>query len=235
MHRSLVFLGSIVLGAALLSVTQVTDAFAVESAATQAPVTNAAQVIPADNTASGVNLMSVSATAAVAAITPKDMLTLSQEAVAGRGQYQGVRYTLKNTQNAHFQVIHAEVVNAVDETVAANEELQNANRRKRIAGGFLKGLSSLPFSTGLGYSSYGAFRAAATASQVAQSAGDAMQSAASNNVASLEGRFVRQFDGVIISPQQTWSFNTLVAPNTKPQLKLVFKNLETNQIYDIIE
>lgn len=170
-----------------------------------------------------------------AALMAKEILQVSTQPVTGKGKYQGVQYSLKNTQGNHLQLLQAEVVNGIDEAIVAQEELQKSNTRRRVAGGLLRGLSSVPFVGGFGYASVGAYQAAAIGSQVAYTAANTLDAAASSNVASVEGRFVRTVPNVVINPQEVFRFQTLVAPGVTPQIKLVFKNLETNQIFDLAQ
>jgi hypothetical protein len=38
---------------------------------------------------------------------------------------------------------------------------------------------------------------------------------------------------VFLSPNQIYTFNTLVSEGMTPQVKVVFKNLQTNQVFDV--
>ncbi len=169
-----------------------------------------------------------------APLTARDVLNITSQQITGRSHYQGIQYTLKNTQPNHIQILHAEVINGVDEMVVAQQEAQQSAKKRRIAGGLLRGLSSVPFMGGVAYSSVGAYQAAAIGSHVASTAANVVESTADTS-ASIQGRFVRQFDSVFLSPQQAWSFTTLVPKGEAPHLKLVFKDLQTNQIFDLTE
>lgn len=197
----------------------------------QAPITAAAaQTQPTQ--VQGAVMMNV---AVPSALVAKDVLQVSTAPVTGKGKYQGVKYSLKNTQGNHIQLLQAEVVNGIDEAVVAQEELQKSNTRRRVAGGLLRGLSAVPFVGGFGYASVGAYQAAAIGSHVAVAAANTLDAASTQTMASIEGRFVRNLPTIVINPNEVFSFQTLVPPGVTPQIKLVFKNLETNQIFDLVQ
>jgi hypothetical protein len=174
------------------------------------------------------NMMSV---ATPAALSAKDFITTTQEILETRGQYQVVQLTLKNSQSNHLEVIHGEVLNGVDEAIVAQEQLQKSNTRKKVAGGLLRGLSSVPFVGRFGYASAGAYHAAAVGSQVAHTAAGAIESSQGGE-ANITGAYVKQFSAVMVMPNSTHTFKTLIPKGQTPQVKLVFKNLESNQIFD---
>ncbi len=186
---------------------------------------------PATPAPEAVNMMNVATPAA--ALAARDYLSISTEPVQGKGGYQAVRYTIKNLQPNHLQIISGEVLNSVDEVAAANRELQQANTRKKVAGGVLRGLSALPFAGGFGYASVGAYRAAAVGTHLANAAATTMDNTAEGNVLNVEGRFIRNLNSVVINPNETYTFSSLILNGETPRIKLVFKNLETNQIFDL--
>lgn len=188
-----------------------------------------AQAVPGTYTGA-VNMMNI---ATPAALTAKDVLKVSHQKGTNRGQYQGVELTLTNSQPFHVQIIHAEVLNGVDESIVAQEEAQRSQSKRRLVGGLLRGASSVPFMGGFGrgLGSVGAYQAAAIGSHVAHTTAGVIEN--SPGGAQYEGRYVRQVSSVIINPQQSWNFSTLVPKGQTPQLKMVFKNLETNQIFDL--
>jgi hypothetical protein len=148
-------------------------------------------------------------------------------------KYKAYRVEIKNMQPYHLQVVMGEVLNGVDEAIAANQALESSNKRKRGFGALMRGLSAVPVlgAYGHGYGSYGAYQAAAIASNtvgVAASIAENSQSGA----ATISGRYTRNFRDVVINPNETYSIVTLVPKEANPQIKVVFRNLETNQILD---
>jgi hypothetical protein len=149
------------------------------------------------------------------------------------GKYQAYQISLKNERPNHLQILHGEVLNAVDEAFVANEALQKKNQSRRAAGGLLRGLSSVPFAGGFGYHSYGAYRAASLASSAANTAASVAESTAQNEQANVEGRYIRTLNSAFINPNETYTFTALVPKADTPHVKLIFKNLETNEVFDV--
>lgn len=190
------------------------------------------ETTPAEESPS-VNMLNV--TSPVAALTAKDYLSVTTSPIEGKGKFKGVQYVLKNLQANHIQVIQAEVVNSVDEMLAAQQEAESRSKRKRIGGGLLRGITGLGLSAIPYTGSLAAVQGAAAAAHVAGAAASSMENSADSAANSYEGRFVRQVNAVVISPQQAFRFSALVPSGVSPQLRVTFKDLKTNEIFDIYQ
>lgn len=225
----------------LVSMT-VLPAFADETAAPQ-PSTDTVQTAPATpGTEAGQPTQNNTEDSMVGRVekvapTAKDLLSATQVSAELKGslskKYHAFTYTLKNTHQAHIEILQGEVVNGVDETVVAAQELQERNQKNKIGGALLRGVAGgLSF---IPYAGVAGVYAGMAANHATSAAANVMDAAGNNSVVATQGRFIRKFNTVVISPNQTYSFTTLVPKSEKPQFKLVFKDLKSNEIYDIQE
>lgn len=169
-------------------------------------------------------------------VAPAAKLTLSRQETkedsgVGRG-FQVYAYTLKNTYSNHLEVLQGEVANSVDEQAVLAQSANSSAAKKRAGSFALRGLA-----TGLSFVPYmgvaGAYAGLAT-SHVAGSAANIMD-ASQHGANAATGRFARRLTNVIISPGNTYTFQTLVKKKDTPYLKLVVKDLKTGEIFDIQE
>ena len=147
--------------------------------------------------------------------------------------YNSVQITLKNNQPCHLSILQGEVLNAVDENLAVaqiyQEEYNKAAKRQRgasIFGGLLSTAASfIPYAGGVaGYATSAAMGAASDVAGMVGSAGGP------EGYAGPSGQFIRQIHEVIISPGDVYQFSTLMPKGMTPQLKLIIKNLQSNEI-----
>ena len=146
-------------------------------------------------------------------------------------KYQAVTYTLKNTQPYHVELVQAEVPNSLDEAQVAQKKKKSGGLGLKMAG---IGLGAASGFIPLGGGGIGAYRAASALGHASHAA-SSMARATSNGSGGLEitGQYVQRVNNVVLSPNQTFTFTTLLPKNADPLLKMVFKNLETNRIYDL--
>ncbi len=221
---------------ALAEETMTMDAQPVQE--TQSMMDEAAPAVEMSETVESAAPDAVMTEAPAAPLTAADFIMVSNSPASTSKQYakkyQAVEFQLKNLKPNHLELLHAEVLNGVDEMAAAQEALEDSNRKRRGTGMMLRGLSAAPVLGVLGgRASYGAYRAASVASNMAANAAHTVEQSAQGGVADYDGRFVRKVDNVVISPEETFKFSTLLPKGESPQFKLVFKNLETNAIYDL--
>lgn len=147
------------------------------------------------------------------------------------GKYKAVQYTLTNKHKGYIEVLQGEVLNAVEENVAAVQAVKSSNTKKRVGGALLRGVAGgMSFIPVVGI---GSAYASSAAHQVAGAAANAADASAHNNMAATTGRYNKKISGVLISPNETYSFTALVPKKETPQVKVVFKDVKTNEIYDV--
>jgi hypothetical protein len=147
------------------------------------------------------------------------------------GKYKAVQYTLTNRHKGYIEVLQGEVLNAVEESVAAVQAVKSSNSKKRVGGALLRGVAGgMSFIPVVGI---GTAYASSAAHQVAGAAAHAADVSANNSMAATTGRYNKRISGVLISPNETYSFTALVPKNESPKVKVVFKDVKTNEIYDV--
>ncbi len=179
-------------------------------------------------------------TAAQAALSATDYLKINnQEADLGnhsKKKYHAVSITLKNNQGVHLEVLQGEVVNGLDETVIAQQEQQSREKKKSAAGFLMRTVAAAPgiglSFAGVGGMGYQGVAALARTSQALNAASSVVSNVPAGT-AEISGQFVKKLNNVIISPNQTFTFKTLLPAGSDPQLKLIFKNLQTNQVMEL--
>lgn len=157
-------------------------------------------------------------------------------------KYDAYEMTLTNTQPYHVQVLSGNITNALSE----QQITAQAHNKKKRGFGFgkmaLGALSVAAHAGGMaglhGGGGASAMLAAARAQQVAGVAQHALYNAnmISNNAdgsISLTGSYTQQFKDVLLGQNQDFKFQVIVPHGQVPQLQMVFKNLETNQILDV--
>lgn len=172
--------------------------------------------------------------------TAKDFISFTQntEALSGRlgKKYQTVTLTLRNTNQAHVEILHGEILNAVEETAVLNEDAQHKSVKRGLAGGLLRGVAGgLPVA--IPGMSYNTIRAIGWTQHVAGAAANVVSNPATtpNTPAAASGQYQRKITDVVLSPQEAYSFTVIVPKEEKAHFKLVFKDLKTNEIYNIQE
>ncbi len=149
-------------------------------------------------------------------------------------KYQAVTITLQNKQAAHVELLQGEVSNALDETLLAQEKAQSKARGMKMAGFALRGASVVPGLGMMGVGSYSTALALAHTQNALSHASYIVDNTPTGGQA-ISGKYVQRFSNIIIPPNQTFTFKALVPKDTSPAVKLIFKDLKTNQIFDITQ
>lgn len=149
-------------------------------------------------------------------------------------KYRAVSITLKNKHAKHVEIVQAEIANALDEALIAQEEQQSKQRKKAFAGALMRGATSfIPYAGYLGASSaYAAAYALSGTSQALNYASYAIENAPGGGL-QISNQFVKKVTNVVVSPNQTFTFKVLIPAGNDPQMKVIFKDLETNRILEI--
>lgn len=175
--------------------------------------------------------------------TAKDFIEISlQPAMINpnlKENFDGYQIIVKNKHTADYiEVFKAEVQNAVDSQAAAGmlaEQAQERAGRRRFASGLIRGVGgALPgVAAWGGVGSWGAYRAAGIASNVAEAAATATDASAGVGAtgAAEAYQFVKQGPTGMMSPQDQNMFRSLVPRGQQPFIKVIFKNARTGQMF----
>jgi hypothetical protein len=77
----------------------------------------------------------------------------------------------------------------------------------------------------------GAFRALSMGQNAIGVASTAINQTPQGNL-QITGKYIQRFNEVVLGQNQSFSFDVVMPKQQTPNLRLVFKNLETNQILD---
>jgi hypothetical protein len=148
-------------------------------------------------------------------------------------KFDAFTVTLTNTQPYHVQILQGEVANALNEQqLVAEKSNKSGSGGGRILGNLALGAAStgLHFA-GLGAGSMGAFRALSLGQNAIAATSTAINHTPQGNL-QITGKYIQRFNEVVLGQNQSFSFDVVMPKNQTPNLRLVFKNLETNQILD---
>ncbi|MFN8615223.1 MAG: hypothetical protein U0003_04860 [Vampirovibrionales bacterium] len=148
-------------------------------------------------------------------------------------KYDAYSITLTNTQPYHVQILQGEVSNALNEQqLVAAKSNKGGFSGGRVLGNLALGAASTGMHfAGIGAGSMGAFRAAAAGQHAISFASSAINQTPQGNL-QITGKYVQRFNEVVLGQHQSFTFETVLPKDQAPTLRLVFKNLETNQILD---
>jgi hypothetical protein len=147
-------------------------------------------------------------------------------------KFDAYTVTLTNIQPYHVQVLQGEVVNALNEQQLVAEKSKGGSGGGRILGNLALGAASTGMHfAGLGAGSMGAFRALSMGQNAIGAASTAINRTPQGNF-QITGKYIQRFNEVVLGQNQTFSFDGVLPKDQAPNLRLVFKNLETNQILD---
>jgi len=164
---------------------------------------------------------------------PKTLLTLTQaETLLDNGMLKkkchSVAITLTNKTTEYLEVLQVDVLNGLDANSVAAEEAQASQRRRSIGSGLMRmAASAIPYA---GYGSMAAYQAVHIGSNVAYQGANMMANSGDNTPGVVVG-FQQRLNNVLVNPQDSIKFQTLVAKGTPAQLRVTFKNIKTNEIY----
>lgn len=149
-------------------------------------------------------------------------------------KYHAVTYTVTNQQNVRVELMHGEVLNALDEARLAEEKRQSKERARKIGGRMLGLASAVPGVGFMGATSYGAHLALAHTANALSAASYVVQNTGGGDL-SINGQYVTRINSVMLNPGQTFTFEAVLPVNVQPGLKLVFKDLENSRIFDLYQ
>lgn len=142
--------------------------------------------------------------------------------------YKVVQYILTNKHDRHIEILQGEVLNAVDMNVAMMQLYQEQSRRQTRGNlvwraiGAVSSRLPLPIETGIDI-----------AENVADGVSISSNMADSQDLASSMSRYNKTIPRVILSPGESYILRALVPKSDTPRVKLVFKDIKTNDVYDI--
>lgn len=174
-----------------------------------------------------------------AAITPAATLSaadyLDIKATAGDEKSNIRQYTLnlQNKQAKHIEILQLEVVNGITEQAFAQMQQEKSRARRQLAGGMLRGLTSVAtsFIPYAGIGSMAAYHGIAAGATAMNAVADTVQNA--SGTTDYTGKVVQRASNIIITPNQNFNCLALVPGGQAPVVKVIFKDLQTNQIFDI--
>jgi hypothetical protein len=151
-------------------------------------------------------------------------------------EYQAVAITLQNKQETQIELIHGEVANALDEMVLLQQKVKTKTRALKLTGLALRSTSLVP-GIGLigGVAGYSTNLAAARMQKNAFNRASYSVENTATGGQELSGRYVQRFNSIIIPANQTLTFKALMPKDVAPGLRLVFKDLKTNQLYELMQ
>ena len=166
-------------------------------------------------------------------IAPADYLHISYRDITAPGisrhKARALVVSVRNTQAIPLEIMQAEVVNGMDEEVTVADGKLNRENLGQEARNFLMRGSNMVSGFGvIGANNYAASSAMApTPTMYANS-----QSAGEKETVEkpVTKQFLNQFRGINLSPNQTYSFKTLVPSGANPQFKMAFRNIKTNRV-----
>jgi hypothetical protein len=155
-------------------------------------------------------------------LSPESYLEVTQTVVPLEGRltkrFQGLKITLKNRQGNYVEIVRGEVMNGVDGQTAYQ---MTDNSRAR---GFWTSLATAP----LGYVPYAGYGSGAISTAV-----NAGGSVSDQNTANSSYNKVKHFPNGVLSPNDEISIYTLVPLNERPQVKIIFRDLKTNEMFTL--
>ncbi|MDH4379269.1 MAG: hypothetical protein QE263_05135 [Vampirovibrionales bacterium] len=147
-------------------------------------------------------------------------------------KFDAYTITLTNTQPFHVQILQGEVANALNEQQLVAEKSKGGSGGGRILGNLALGAASTGMHfAGLGAGSMGAFRALSMGQNAIGVASNAINHTPQGNF-QITGKYIQRFNEVVLGQNQSFTFDVVMPKDQNPNLRLVFKNLETNQILD---
>lgn len=174
-----------------------------------------------------------------AALTAADYLDLQVKPLDGQASLKQFAVSINNKQPHHLQVLQLEVVNGLSEQAYMMAQQEKAQAKARKAGGLLRGLGAvagvasgfIPYAGG--YGGWIASEAVGAGSSLAYNAASIAEGAQGAGVVDYSGRVVQHADNIYLSPNQSFNCLAVVPQSQQPLVKVIFKDLESNQIFDL--
>lgn len=175
----------------------------------------------------------VQAVQPAAALTAADYLDIQYQPVESKNKYKQYNLSLNNKQAKHLEVLQVEVVNGLSEQAYVQIQQQKSQAKRQIAGGLLRGLTGVAtsFVPYAGIGSVAAYHAIGAGSYAVSNVADAIQNTPGS--VNYTGRVVQRASNIMISPNQQFQCLAVVPEKETPVVKVIFKDLQSNQIYDL--
>lgn len=168
-----------------------------------------------------------------AALTAADYLDIQLKPLDAKHKFKQYSLSLNNKQAKHLEVLQVEVVNGISEEAYVQVQQQKSQARRQMAGGLLRGLTGVATSfvpyAGLG--SMAAYQAIGASSYAVSNVADAIQNTSGS--VNYTGRVMQRGSNIMISPNQQFQCLAVVPEKETPVVKVIFKDLQSNQIYDL--
>ncbi len=190
----------------------------------QTPMAMPQQSVPALTTAVPIETQEEAA-------RPEEYWTLSAAGTKlesySKRKYKAVAITLTNATPVHVELMSGEVINALNEQQLASEKAQKKGFGRSMRGLGL-GLAGAATSFVPGVGGYAAHRSVSAASSV----NNQVNRFNDSNVMPT-GQYTQRLGQMVLQPNQSVTFNVVLPKGQTPNMRMVFKNLETNQILDL--
>lgn len=223
----------------ILSTLACLNGYAAEITASAQPAADATPVLaePANKDAAPltgtVQQVAQPAVAPVAALTAADYLDIQLKVGNSKHKMQEYTIVINNKQPKHIELLQIDVPNGLTEQAYLQIQQQKAQTGRRVAGGMLRGLTSVATSfvpyAGLG--SMAAYHAIGAGSNVLYNTANVIESTAGST--NYAGRIIQRANNIMVSPNQNFQCMAVTADKQQPIVKVIFKDLQTNQIYDL--
>lgn len=167
-------------------------------------------------------------------LTAQDYLAI--QAQPGQSKHDITQFTLQiqNKQPRHVEMLQVEVLNGMTEEAFLQLQQHKSQAKRRVAGGILRGVtgvatSFIPFA---GIGSYAAYQAIGAGTTAAYTMANVVENSGGAG-ADYSGRILQRASNIIVSPNQQFTCLAAVPASQQPIVKVIFKDLQTNQIFEL--
>jgi hypothetical protein len=173
------------------------------------------------------------AIAPAATLTASDYLDIQYKPGNNKHKMQEYTVVLNNKQPKHLEVLQLEVVNGLSEQAYMMAQQQKAQTSRRLAGGMLRGLTSVAtsFVPYAGIGSMAAYQAIGVGSNAIYNTANLIENTSGS--VDYTSRIVQHANNIFLSPNQPFQCMAVTPDKQPPVVKVVFKDLESNQIFDM--
>jgi hypothetical protein len=167
------------------------------------------------------------------ALTAADYLDIQVKPGNNKHKMQEYTVVVNNKQPKHLELLQLEVVNGLSEQTYLQIQQQKAQTGRRVAGGMLRGLTSVAtsFVPYAGIGSAAAYHAIGAGANALTNTANIIENTSGS--VDYSGRIVQRANNVMVSPNQNFQCMAVTTDKQQPIVKVIFKDLQTNQIYDL--
>jgi hypothetical protein len=168
-----------------------------------------------------------------AALIAADYLDIQLQPGNSKHKLQEFTVRLQNKQPKHIEVLQLEVMNGMTEQAYLQLQQQKSQAKARVAGGMLRGLTGVAtsFIPYAGIGSMAAYHAIGAGTNAAYAMANVVEN--TGGQVDYSGRIVQRAGNIMISPSQQFQCLAVVPERQQPQVKVIFKDLQTNQIFEM--